>query len=267
MRSKILYGLIAGITALLAMWLPDIAVAQLVDVQIVDDYGGAFRQYNVLPRTWDSNTHRAYIEAVKGERYGIRVRNNSGKRVGLVIAVDGRNILSGQKSNLQSNERMYILNPYDSGSYEGWRTGKNVVNKFYFTDAGDSYAGAWGDFTAMGVIAVAVFFEKYEEEDYSLEDERRFRYPYSGKKEQGKEKSLKGTQSQRSQPGTGIGEERYSPTRKVEFDAEPRPVEKYFFKYEWRKTLCRKGIIDCRHRPENRFWDNDEYVPFPPSRR
>jgi len=40
----------------------------------------------------------------------IEVKNRLNRRVGLVIAVDGRNIISGTKSWLRNNERMYILN-------------------------------------------------------------------------------------------------------------------------------------------------------------
>lgn len=41
-------------------------------------------------------------------------------------------------------------------------------------------------------------------------------------------------------------------------------AERHFLKYEWRDTLCRKGILDCRT-SRNRFWDDDaEYAPYPP---
>ena len=83
-----------------------------------------------------ANTFRAYVEAIRGERYSIRVRNHSPYRVGLVIAVDGRNIISGKKSFLQPQERMYILDPHGWGYYDGWRSSNNQVNTFYFTDAG-----------------------------------------------------------------------------------------------------------------------------------
>jgi hypothetical protein len=69
------------------------------------------------------------------------------------------------------------------------------------------------------------------------------------------------------QAGTGYGEDKYSPSYRVEFEPEPVAVERHFFKYEWRETLCRKGIIDCRE-PRNRFWldDRRDYAPPPPRR-
>ena len=53
---------------------------------------------------------------------------------------------------------------------------------------------------------------------------------------------------------------------RVEFDAEEVAVARHFIKYEWRETLCRKGVIDCRRREPNRFWDDDDYAPYPPRR-
>lgn len=270
--------------AFLAMLLPQLGAAStgMVDVEVLSDRGTPFRSYGIAPRGNDP-AHRAYVEAVKGERYSLRIRNNSGRRVGLVIAVDGRNIISGRKSYLKNDERMYILDPWASASYEGWRSGDDRVNRFYFTDAGDSYAGAWGDFSAMGVVAVAVYPEKWAPPPPPVTlDERgpdsRFRpgAPAPGAPEaerqgagsaargfSGREKSM---ESARKDPGTGYGEERYSPSVRVAFEPERHPAERHFLKYEWRDTLCRKGIIDCRI-GRNRFWDDDGYAPPPPSRR
>jgi hypothetical protein len=47
-------------------------------------------------------------------------------------------------------------------------------------------------------------------------------------------------------------------------------MEKLFFKYEWRETLCRKGILrECSHdsgNSDNRLWKEDGFAPPPPSR-
>jgi hypothetical protein len=53
---------------------------------------------------------------------------------------------------------------------------------------------------------------------------------------------------------------------RVEFEPDRRVAERHFLKYEWRETLCRKGVIDCRW-SGNRFWDDgDVYAPYPPGR-
>ena len=240
------------IVTLFGVVFPSLLFAGMVEIAVLSDTQTRLPLYTT--GSSDPNTYRAYVEAERGMRYSIRVWNNSSVRIGVVIAVDGRNIISGAKSNLAREERMYILNPRSSGNYEGWRTSSTQVNRFYFTDAPDSYSGAWGDYSAMGVIAVAVFPEQrppqilYERRDNKEMEKSRPASP------------------RMAAPGTGFGEGVYSPSMRVEFEPEAFPAERYFFKYEWRDTLCRKGIIDCRQ-PRNRFWnEREDYAPYPPPR-
>ena len=132
------------------------AVGDAVEVGIVTDNGRSLPFY---PHKSSHGLKKVYAEAVKGDHYRIVVRNKLNRRVGVVVAVDGRNIISGQKSWLKNNERMYILEPYAVYEYSGWRTAQDKVNRFFFTDAPDSYAAAFGDQSAMGVIALAVYPE------------------------------------------------------------------------------------------------------------
>jgi hypothetical protein len=227
-------------------------------VSISDDYGRQFQmhypmnidhQYHGARR---ATVHRRYLQVENGARYHINIQNTTGERVGVVIAVDGRNIISGKKSYLRRNERMYIVSPFDTTTYSGWRTGKNVVNRFFFTRADNSYAHAWKDDTAMGVIAIALYREKAPRR-------HRRQQEYGAKPE-----SMKRNGSQA--PGTGFGHEEYSPSRRVSFHPQRRPVEKLFIKYEWQETLCSIGVINCRPYREdrNRFWSDQEYAPYPP---
>ena len=133
-----------------------------VDVEIISDRGDEF---SVIPfkdfETGCTHIIKKYLEAKKGENYGIVIRNNMPERIGVVIAVDGRNIITGKKSFLKNNERMYIVEPYGYTRLKGWRTDEDTVHRFYFTDIRDSYSvRTFGDTSAMGVIAVAVFREK-----------------------------------------------------------------------------------------------------------
>ncbi len=228
-----------------------------VIVDVVDDSGRILNQYTANNSRF--KTERSYLEAIKGKRYKIRLRNTSNRRVGVVVAVDGRNILTGKKSYLRNNERMYILDPYESTDYVGWRTSKNQVNRFYFTSAGDSYSNAWGDRSAMGVIAVAVYNEKYKQ------------YKRENKKFKQSSPSMRGYLTDES-TGTGFGREEYSPSMNVAFKAKSRPTLKRFIKYEWRATLCKRRVIECGnynndYRENNRFWPretNNGYAPYPP---
>lgn len=221
-----------------------------VGVQVVNDNGRTLRQFPL--RRQGQDTYRAYLEARRGQNYAIRVRNKTSHRIGVVIAVDGRNIISGKKSHLSSNERMYVLGPHETAVYEGWRTARDRVNRFYFTDSGDSYAEAFNDRSAMGVIAVAAYRERIYDARPQYQ-QRRHASP--------------GMAESKSQPGTGFGESEWSPSVRVDFEPERRPFSRTFLKYEWRKTLCRKGLMDCRKAPPaNRFWpeSDDEYAPHPP---
>ena len=59
----------------------------VVDVWIVSDNGQEFAKYRIYPRVRQEGNF-FYIEAVKGDRYSIQVTNKSGRRIGVVIAVD-----------------------------------------------------------------------------------------------------------------------------------------------------------------------------------
>lgn len=251
-----------------------------IDVQITTDGGQTLPTYPVKLKPGLS---KVYAEAKKGEQYRIVVKNRLNRRVGLVIAVDGRNIISGGKSWLKSDERMYILEPYGSGEFAGWRSSQERINRFYFTDVPDSYAAAFGDKSAMGVIAVSAYAElqRYQppvplaSAPRSYESRAADKSGNSGtaaapapsvdKQARRPAKAEKSLES----AGTGYGQEEYSPTYTVEFEAEKRPVHTAYIKYEWHSNLCRLGVIDCNakpRQPHNRLWDNNGYAPPPPGR-
>jgi hypothetical protein len=237
----------------------------VVDVRIISDSGEEFIKYKTYPRGYRDGKF-FYMEAVKGQRYAIQVTNKLNRRIGMVIAVDGRNIIDGKKSDLKRNERMYIIGPYETNTFEGWRTGMDRKNRFYFTKPSDSYAEkVFADASAMGTIALAVYREKLPE-----------MVPYSGSSSRMNEAPAKAApyapgesgsadrlnQKKDEQAGTGFGETTYSPAYVVHFDPEHAIAEKIVLKYEWGSELCRKGIIPCG--PQNRFWPNDyEFAPIP----
>jgi hypothetical protein len=240
------------------------AVGSAVDVSIVTDNGHSLPFY---PFKNSRGINKVYAEAVKGDHYRIVVQNRLNRRVGVVVAVDGRNIISGQKSWLKNNERMYILEPYAVNEYSGWRTGQERVNRFYFTDVPDSYAAAFGDQSAMGVIALAVYpeFQRCKRPaDLSTAAPGKARETDAMKKDA---PAARGEASQSA--GTGYGREEYSPSRQVSFEPEARAAESILIKYEWRATLCRMNVIHCGttySHSRNRLWDDYGYAPPPPIR-
>ncbi len=250
---KKVFFLLVGLVLLLA----STAAAREVSVEVVADQGYIFPAYPVRA---SPGTYRAYVQAEQNARYGLRIRNHTNRRIGLVVAVDGRNIISGKKSYLRNTERMYILAPYGVGVYRGWRTGSDEIHRFYFTQPDDSYAEAWGDQSAMGVIAVVAFAEKRQQVRRPLARPRLYSAPSPSARE---------SRAADSAAGTGYGEGEYSSSVRVEFRPESRVMEQHFYKYEWRETLCRKRIISCPpptvpRSPNNRFWSDDGYAPPPP---
>lgn len=241
--------------------LPD--APSLVSLEFIDDRGRVFTSYPASSR--DSSVFRAYLEARPDARYSIRARNLTAERVGIVIAVDGRNIISGERSELESTESMYVLNPHESAIYGGWRTSQDEVRRFYFTSVEDSYASRIGDESAVGVIAAAAYHERRltpRTRRRSIDDHTSAPTPAA---EAGDSAGAKAERS--SQAGTGFGESQRSRAVRVAFSPARRAAERSFFKYEWSEQLCTRGVKTCER--TNRFWPErgQGFVPFPPGER
>lgn len=225
---------------------------------------------------------RVYAEAARGEHYRIVVSNRQNRRVGLVIAVDGRNIISGQQSWLRPDERMYILGPYETQEYAGWRTSSDRIHRFYFTESADSYAAAFGDESAMGLISVAAyaetrpllpprpwFFKRHERDGLGsgsrAPEAEAMPGPSAGTNAAPRQEKQSADRAE-GRAGTGYGYEDHSPSYTVEFRPERSPLEKVLIKYEWREALVRMGVLrPHREPPRTRLWD-DGYAPPPPRR-
>jgi hypothetical protein len=229
---------------------------QQIEVTIIDQSGYRLPLYDA---DGSYQLKKSYLQALRNQEYSIEVRNKTARRVGFVIAVDGRNIITGKQSYLTSSEKMYILGGHQVSTFRGWRSSSQTINRFYFTNENDSYSAAFNDYSAMGVIAVAAFFEK-----------RPIRPPHTIGNRNKSNKHNNSTASRRS-PGTGWGDKEHSPTTQVRFKAQSRPFAKHLIKYEWHKRLCKMGIIHCNQHNDNqqygnRLWDNNGYAQ-PPKRR
>jgi hypothetical protein len=244
-----------------------------VSVEIIGANGASFEQFPVNDR---GTAYRAYLKAERNAPYRIRIRNLTDRRVAVAVAVDGRNIISGTRSDLARGEPMYILGPWETQDYTGWRTSMTDVHEFFFTEWANSYAEAFGDRSARGVIAVAAYREKERPQPklsvqpYSKEERAAGAAAQAAPApaNEGKlSRSDAQTKDQRdSEPGTGFGEQRYEPVTRIEFESERSASARVFLKYEWQETLCKKRVIDCGEE-KNRFWNDDlAFAPFPPPR-
>ncbi len=234
--------------------------SNVIDVRIISDNGIEFPRYRTFPLIRPQGIYY-YMEALKGEKYSIEVANRSDRRIGVVIAVDGRNIISGEKSYLNNHERMYIIEPYSTNTFEGWRTGMERVNRFYFTEQSDSYAErVFADASAMGTIAAAIYRELIPEPTH-ISPLRNSESRAQGAQEKRHPGHRDGEKSS-DQAGTGFGNTIYSPVKIVQFNPERTMFQKIVLKYEWKTNLCRKGVIYCDS--PNRLWPADSrFAPMP----
>lgn len=230
-------------------------VGNAASIELRTDGGKTLPLY---PVTLSGTKIKSYAEAMKGEKYRIVIHNRLNRRIGVVVAVDGRNIISGKKSWLKSSEGMYVQEPFQTCEYEGWRTSMEQVNRFYFTQAEDSYAAAFKDESAMGVIAAAIYPELIRPKEIMKSSAA----PSGGARKESEKSSLS---SAEDRAGTGYGPESYSPVTYVSFEAEKEAVENIFLKYEWRSTLVKLGVVPAEPPVaiKNRFWDI-EFAPPPP---
>jgi hypothetical protein len=127
------------------------AHADPVDLQVVD------RETGQPLQVW-RHDGRLFVAGPPGDRYGLRVTNNTDRRVLVVMSVDGVNILSGETAGY--DQRGYVFGPHESYDQVGWRKSLSEVADFTFTRLPRSYAALTGRPANVGVIGIAVFYEK-----------------------------------------------------------------------------------------------------------
>ncbi len=131
------------------------ADGRLVDVQLRVDGEAA-------PLYWaPGRSDRRYVQAFAGRNYSLVLRNNTGRRVAVLLAVDGLNAVNGEITRLQSHEPMYVLGPWEQATIRGWRSSLDEIRRFVFVDERRSYAERTGQSNSdMGWIRVLAFREQ-----------------------------------------------------------------------------------------------------------
>ena len=203
---------------------------------------------------------RFYFEAFEGSRYELVLKNRTGQRLGVVVDVDGLNVISGKLDRRDGKGRMYILGPYGNARIRGWRRSLEHVHRFEFVDEEASYATRSGKANSkMGWLQIAVYRERtppprrelQEMDDIggrSNEPEARdraaAREPASAPPDEGVAGDAKTAgKARRSYPGTGWGDRVRDRARVVDFDPEPKPVEQIALRYEYREALVALGVL------------------------
>ncbi len=252
------------------------AQGQIVDVRILEDG----RVAPLYSRGWWSGSGRRYFEAFQGGHYAVELRNLTDRRIGVLMSVDGLNVVTGERSTLSPEESMYVLGPFESAVISGWRTSLDEVRQFVFVDEQRSYAERTGQANGdMGWVRVVAF-----DEQRPLSDWGRIRSSYRGggappappageeraksrednsppvsapsgdRKAAGASPEAQGlardeaSQQRESVPGTGWGERREDHVQRTEFHAITTPVDQLVFRYEYASGLRALGIFPRRAR-------------------
>ena len=259
------------------------AWADPVDLRIVDRETG-----RVLP-IW-RHAGRLYVAGRPGGRYALRVRNDTGGRMLVVMSVDGVNILSGETAGW--DQRGCIFGPLESYDISGWRKSETQVAAFTFSPLPQSYAARTGRPAEVGVIGIAAFKEKAQPPPPIVEGfveppaaARREPYalnqpalaPPSAKSTSGAEAGSSIADAARAAPrdeklGTGHGAREWSVVSIEPFErASSRPQFTRQIEYDTYANLVASGVIPRyvdppRHpRPFPTAPDDGDYVPDPPA--
>lgn len=214
---------------------------------------------------------RFYLEAREGARYGVRIANRTHERLGVVLTVDGLNAISGGLD--RGVGRMYVLDPWDSASINGWRTSLEDIRRFTFVDERASYAARSGKANSkMGWIEVAVYRERPRPWVYRPGPVYRTDpYEESGARDQAgdgrdrpsarAEAPMKAPPSTvppaGGYPGTGWGAREGDPAMLVDFEPQSSPAERVTLRYEYASALRALGILPAPWWARDRLRERD----------
>ena len=248
-------------------------------VEAVDDSGRALPTFEHRGRT--------YVLGSLGQRYLVRFRNGTGRRVEVVASVDGRDVVDGRPSSLR--KRGYVVEPWGELTVDGYRTSQEAVAAFRFSTVSRSYSARKGDARDVGVIGLAVFPERPRPvavlprpEPYRPYDaprasgsaardevERRAESaappPAAQAPEAGGLASAPRPKSaERPGLGTEFGEEHASHVEQTTFErASARPDAVLTFRYDDREGLLALGIdVDGRGLAAGETWRREHASPF-----
>ncbi len=221
---------------------------------------------------------RYYVEARKGCRYSVALANRTGERVGVVLTVDGLNAISGERDT--GRGRMYVLDPWQRTSVQGWRTSLQEVRQFTFVDERASYAARSAKANEkMGWIEIAAYRERrafvrsaprreLPARPAPVESEGdpagRSAAPANEAARDSAEAATPKRQADaqaRAYPGTGWGDRAHDPVVLVSFDPESEPSECVTLRYEYRPALVALGVLPRRVPPRDRLWERDRAAP------
>ena len=254
--------LLLSLALLLTNACSPLSARPLVDVSVVDrDTGEWLRQYPHRGDTW--------VAGAPGSRYAVRLSNNTGERVLVVLSVDGVNAVTGQTAS--PSQGGYVLEPWESAEIAGWRKSLDDIAQFVFTDLGDSYAARTGRPRNVGVIGVAVFREsrpRYypsplpslsRDDRYESEAAKSASAPAPAASANGAARESRAAEvmqdrsADRQSMGTGHGQREWAPVGQTDFVRATRaPAEVTELRYDDARRLMAIGAMPRQSTYPNR---------------
>ena len=190
----------------------------------------------------------AYVEALKGREYRIRLRNPYPVRVAVALAVDGLNTIDARHTTA-AEARKWVIEPYGTITISGWQTSMNHARRFEFTTEARSY-GAWlGKTNDLGVISAVFFRERAPAHLVPVAQDRAPRSEAPSPAGRADTKAAPaGEAGARSAAAdeyaaTGIGRRTDHAVRQIHLDLEPTPAASISLRYEFREQLVRLGVL------------------------
>lgn len=206
---------------------------------------------------------KTYIEALDGAEYELRIRNTTGDRVAVALAVDGLNTIDARHTSAW-NASKWVIEPYGTITIGGWQMSSQRARRFYFTNERDSYGAKLGQTANLGVIS-AVFFKERRptpipvtpprsvsrDNEAGVPDQNQAPSagPEAGRSAQ--KRSVVTQNADDDYAATGIGRSVHNDVRWVNMDLEAQPVGDVTLRYEYYSALLRLGIVPQKYeRPD-----------------
>ena len=213
----------------------------------------------------------AYIEALRDREYSVRLRNHTGRRIAVALAVDGLNSIDAKTTSAKMASK-WVLGPYQTVTVSGWQVSGLSARRFFFTTEDHSY-GAWlGRTDNLGLIEAVVY---REQPPTPVPDPIASPRDQDGRKRsaaapRSAEKESVGEALSDDLAATGIGRRIDNPIRRIHLALEDQPAARLRLRYEYREQLVHLGVLpsleeeralDRRERAHG--FTNFEFAPDP----
>lgn len=194
---------------------------------------------------------RAYIEAVRGAEYEIRLRNPSSERVAVALFVDGLNTIDAQQTSAWEASK-WVIGPRETITISGWQMSSERARRFYFTNERDSYAAKLGRRGNPGVIS-AVFFHERRRVVPITPPPSSSRSPSKSRSGEAAPTENRAMSSVREEDeaATGIGRSVRHDVRFVDMDLVQRPAAEVTISYDFRSAFAPDPECRVRGRRDN----------------